>query len=237
MTSGSATTRPIPALLTLLALLPAAIATAAPEADALIARLARPAPASIRFTEVRFSSLLREPLIVSGELGYSGPASLDRRVETPYHETTTIRGDSVRVEREGEAPRSFALKRAPELQGLLTGFSALLAGEPAVLHRNFNVTTTGSEEAWSLVLEPSDPRARRRLQQIRVEGSGDTPRCFSIQSPPESKTATTKTGPASSNAAAGARGAASIMLLGDTAATEMPKDVTPEALSKLCRAE
>jgi hypothetical protein len=219
----------------MLALLPATLAAAAPDADALIKRLARPAPASIRFTEVRFSSLLREPLIVSGELGYSGPESLDRRVDTPYRETTTIRGDSVQVEREGEAQRSFALKRAPELQGLLTGFSALLAGDPTVIHRAFNVSTTGSDESWSLFLEPSDPRARRRLQQIRVDGGGDTPRCFSIQSPASTTTTTIAT--ATAMGPAPARSATSIMLLGDTAATKLSTNVTPDSLAKLCRAE
>jgi Outer membrane lipoprotein carrier protein LolA-like len=208
-------------------LLPAAIATAAaPDTDALIARLARPAPASVRFTEARFSSLLREPLVVSGELGYSGPASLDRRVETPYHETTTIRGDSVRVEREGEAPRSFALKRAPELQGLLTGFSALLTGDAAALHRSFDVAASGSDESWSLVLKPSDPRARRRLQQITIDGRSDMPRCFSILTPASTTTSNSN-----------APGTASIMLLGDAASAQLPQDLTPDALAGLCRAE
>jgi len=59
-----------------------------PEADALIGRLAKPAPATISFTEVRFSKLLRAPLIVSGDLGYAGPESLDRRVTAPYREST-----------------------------------------------------------------------------------------------------------------------------------------------------
>ncbi len=83
---------------------------AALDADALVAKLARPAPASIAFTEVRLSPLLREPLVVSGELEFSGPTSLDRHVRQPYREDTAIRGESVRVEREGEPPRSFALE-------------------------------------------------------------------------------------------------------------------------------
>ena len=71
------------------------------------------------FTEVRFSSLLREPLVVSGELGYSGAGSLERRVTAPVPRDDDDRGESVRIERDGEAPRSFALKRAPELQGFV----------------------------------------------------------------------------------------------------------------------
>ena len=127
-------------------MLPALSATAATlDADALIGRLAKPAPATVAFREVRFSPLVNEPLIVAGELGYDGPTSLDRRVTEPYRETVAIRGESVRVEREGEPTRSFGLNRAPELRGLLSGFTALLAGDPAVLERSFKVEASGTD--------------------------------------------------------------------------------------------
>ena len=134
---------------------------AAIDADALIARLARPAPASIAFTEVRVSPLLREPLVVSGELEFSGPASLDRHVRKPYREDTAIRGESVRVEREGEAPRSFALKRAP--------CSAATSAERSV--EALSTTTTAPvrpersipSRAWSTTPTPSVRRSKRAL--------------------------------------------------------------------------
>ena len=182
-------------------------------ADALIARLAKPAPATIEFTEVRFSKLLREPLIVSGELGYSGPTSLDRRVTTPYRESTSIRGESVKVEREGEKPRSFALKHAPELRGLLAGFSAMLAGDAAALRKTFTVNATGNDDAWTLELIPPDTKLGRRLKAIEVTGSHADPRCFSMTT---------------------ADGANSILLLGATAKEPVPEDVTVDALSKRC---
>jgi hypothetical protein len=138
------------------------------DADALIARLAKPAPASVEFTEVRFSRLL----------GYSGASSLDRRVTTPYREQTSIRGESVKVEREGEKPRSFALKHAPELRGLLTGFSAMLSGDAATLRQAFNVKATGSGDTWTLQLSPTDATAQRRLHKIEVSGSNSEPHCF-----------------------------------------------------------
>jgi hypothetical protein len=200
--------RLLPALL----LLPTTLA-AAVDADALIARLARPAPASIAFKEVRVSPLLREPLVIAGELEFSGPASLDRHVREPYREDTSIRGESVRVEREGEQPRSFALKRAPELRGLLTGFSALLSGDVTVLKRSFDVQAQGSEESWTLQLMPLDTRARRRLQKIEIRGHDSTPRCFSLLN---------------------ADGGVSVMILGD-AAGDVAKGVTLEALQELCQ--
>lgn len=201
--------------LLMLTLLSAATLCSASErdADALIARLAKPAPATIEFTEVRFSRLVREPLIVSGELGYSGPNSLDRRVTTPYRENTSIRGESVKVEREGEKPRSFALKHAPELRGLLTGFSALLAGDPAALRQTFTVKATGNDEAWTLELVPPDTKLGRRLREIEITGTQTEPRCFSMLT---------------------ADGANSILLLGAAAKDPIPKDVTVEALSKRC---
>src|SRR5688572_22112296 len=167
MISGSSIHRLRPMILALL-IAPASLWGASPtepDADALIARLAKPAPATVTFTEVRFSRLLREPLIVSGELGYSGPTSLDRRIATPYREHTAIRGESVKVEREGEKPRSFALKHAPELRGLLSGFSAMLSGDTTALRQNFAVTMTGDDNAWILELTPTDAKALRRLRE------------------------------------------------------------------------
>lgn len=198
-------------------MLPALSATAATlDADALIGRLAKPAPATVAFREVRFSPLVNEPLIVAGELGYDSPTSLDRRVTEPYRETVAIRGESVRVEREGEPTRSFGLNRAPELRGLLSGFTALLAGDPAVLERSFNVEASGTDQAWTLELTPIDARARRRLQQIVVNGRADVPQCFTMLT---------------------AKGGASVLLLGATANRELPKPTTLDALKHLCSAE
>ena len=130
-------------------MLPALCATAAAlDAEALIARLAKPAPATVAFREVRFSR--------------AAARAADRRRRARLHRVrpvsiaasrsliakhVAIRGESVRVEREGEPPRSFGLNRAPELRGLLSGFSALLAGDPAALERNFSVAANGSDDA------------------------------------------------------------------------------------------
>jgi hypothetical protein len=166
----------------LLAVTALAIATAhpldaAPDAAKLIAGLAREPPASIAFTEVRFSSLLREPLIVSGDLAYGGPGNLERQVTRPYRETTTIRGESARIEREGEEPRTFTLRHAPELQGFVSAFGSLLAGDAAALEKSFDVAASGDDSAWQLELKPTDSHARRRVRAIVVNGRDDEPRC------------------------------------------------------------
>lgn len=186
---------------------------AALDATALIRRLAKPAPASLDFTEIRFSPLLRQPLVVAGTLGYLGPAALDRHVTRPYREDTGIRGESVKVSREGEPVRSFALKRAPELQGLLQVFTALLTGDQAQAEKDFTIAATGDETAWRLILTPRDARARKHVKQVEIDGREGTPRCFTVVNSNEG---------------------ASVMLLGASAGAELPQPLTREWTIRFC---
>ena len=203
-------------LLMLILLAPAGLIAAAEslDAQALISRLARPAPATIDFTEIRFSALLKQPVIVSGTLGYAGPNTLDRHVTSPYREETEIRGDAVKVKREGEPERSFAIRRSPELQGLLNTFSALLAGDHSVLNQSFAISASGSDDHWELQLKPRDPRFSKRVNTVNIQGHADLPECFWIL-----------------NNDAGA----SVMLLGAASHTELPQPLTREWLERKCR--
>jgi hypothetical protein len=199
----------------LLASLLPATAIAAPDTAELIARLEREAPSSIVFVEVRFSPLLTEPLVVSGELDYESGATLRRRVEIPYRETTTISGESVRVERDGES-RTLPLRRAPELRGLLTGMVGLLGGNAAFLNAHFAITATGDDDAWQLELAPTDDRVRQRLRAITVSGAADEPQCFAIHD---------------------TQGGANVMLLGTAAARPLPNPIALAELLDSCSAE
>jgi hypothetical protein len=206
----------LPHAVALLALGLVTVAHAAPDSAARIARLARTPPATTAFTEVRFSALLAEPLVVSGMLDYEGGGDLNRRVDTPYRETTTISGETVRVERPGETPRTFALRRAPELRGLLTGMIGLLTGDGSFIGKHFTVTTAGDDAGWRLDLTPIDNRLRQRLSSIRVAGRGDEPRCFVILE---------------------SEGGASVMLLGAAAAETLPQPIVLAELLARCAAE
>jgi hypothetical protein len=184
-------------------------ASAAPDTAALIGRLLRRPPATIAFTEARFSTLLAEPLVVGGMLDYTGEGSLTRRVETPYRESTTIREETVRIERDGGEARTFALRRAPELRGFVTGMLGLLTGNSSLIDEHFAVTATGDDERWRLELVPVDDRLEQRLRNIIVAGRMDEPRCFTIVD---------------------TTGGTSVMLLGAAAALPLPR---PIALAEL----
>ena len=62
-----------------LALATTALHAAEPDLDVLLARLARPAPDTTSFVEVRFSSLLETPIVVAGRLEHRQDGSLVRR--------------------------------------------------------------------------------------------------------------------------------------------------------------
>jgi hypothetical protein len=206
----------VTAALTMLCIASQGVHGAPVDAAALIESLAREPPAVIEFAEARFSPLLTEPLIVSGRLSYLGSGNFDREVTAPYKETTAIRGESVRVEREGENARTFALRRAPELGGLLTSFVALLSGDAARVTREFSITANGGDAAWTLTLEPLDNRQRRRLKEIVVGGAGAEAKCFVLLAPD---------------------GGGSVMLLGADAAARLTPAASLDGLLGQCRAE
>jgi hypothetical protein len=153
------------------------------DVDTLLARLARPAPDSTSFVEIRYSSLLKKPIVVSGRLEHREDGTLVRRVETPYAELTELRGENVVVQREGSKPRRFALDRAPELRGMLASFGAILKGDRPMLDRYFVVTAQGDRARWEITLTPRDDKLKRRLSAIVVDGAADRAKCFTLEEP------------------------------------------------------
>jgi len=183
-------------------------------ARALVASLGRPAPARTPFAEARFMKMLDKPLVVSGELAWLGDDKLERTVDHPNREVSTIAGGEVTQQREGRSTRSFSLKRAPQLQLLLDSFVALLGGDASRLEQAFTVqySADGSDH-WTLTLMPRDVRLAQTVSRIDINGSGNEPRCMSM---------------------AEADGDIAIDLLGDYAA-KMPATPTRDALATLCK--
>ena len=185
----------------------------APEAHALISALARPAPARTPFAEARFMKVLDQPLVVSGELAWLGGDKLERRVDKPQQETATIADGEVTTQREGRKPRSFSLRRAPQLQVLLDSFVALLGGDAARLNQSFDVHHEAHGGGWTLTLTPRDARVAKTIASIQIDGRGNEPRCMRMQE---------------------ADGDVAVDLLGDLA-TRMPAAPARDALSALCK--
>lgn len=157
--------------------------------------------------------VLDRPLVVSGELAWLGGDKLQRTVAAPRAERFTIAAGEVTQEREGRSPRHFSLKHAPQLQGLLDSFVALLSGDPGRLAEAFRIERSGDDAArWTLMLTPRDDRVAKKVASIRIDGEANEPRCMVMQE---------------------ADGDVAIDLLGPLAA-KMPAAPTRDALLMLC---
>lgn len=188
--------------LTLLALLaPLPALTAEADLDALLKSLARPAPATVAFSEARYSRLLTRPLTVSGEMSAPEAGTLVRRIDSPYHETMTISATQVRIERGDEKVRVLPLQRAPELRGLLQAFGALLAGDRATMEKYFAIELKRADASWTLSLRPLEQRAAQKLGVLIMSGRGTEPRCL-VMRPPDGSADFTVFGAESSHALA-----------------------------------
>ena len=179
----------------------------------LIAALGQPAPARTAFAEARFLHVLDRPLLVSGELAWLGGDRLQRRVDQPKQETSTIADGEVTQQRVGKKDRTFSLKRAPQLQVLLDSFVALLSGDAARLQQAFEVQQSGDAAGvWKLTLLPRDAKVARTMASITIDGYGNQSRCMFMQE---------------------ANGDLAVDLLGPLAA-KMPAQPSREALQALC---
>ncbi|HET6545617.1 MAG TPA: LolA-related protein [Rhodanobacteraceae bacterium] len=191
-----------------------ASASASPDPATLVAGLERDAPARTAYTELRFSRMLDRPLILRGELEYLGPGKLGKRVDTPYHEQTTVADGEAIVQRGKRAPRHISLRQAPELDGFLRGFAALLGGDAQTLAQDFTLSASGDESAWQLRMVPRDRQLARRIEAIEVDGAGTSARCFRTSE---------------------ADGDVSVLLVEDLAGVTLPARPLPAAIATLCR--
>jgi hypothetical protein len=190
-----------------------AISFAALDADTLLKSLARPAPAVTPFVEVRYSKLLDQPIVVKGQLEYHEDGTLVRAVKSPFQERTEIKGESVTVARVGRSPRTFSLKRAPELRSMLGGFSAVLGGARADLEKDFNIGVTGESSAWQLQLTPKSQQAGKYVRDIVIEGAKSEPRCIIVTQPDNES---------------------SVMLVGAASQSKLPTPIAREWLTNFC---
>lgn len=158
--------------------------------------------------------VLDKPLVISGELAWLGGDRLERTVEHPNHEVSTIGNGEVSQQREGRSPRSFSLKRAPQLQLLLDSFVALLGGDASRLDQAFVVQhSDDGANHWTLTLTPRDAKLVQTVSRIDIHGSGNEPHCMLMQE---------------------ADGDIAIDLLGAYAA-RMPAAPTRDALATICK--
>ncbi len=125
-----------------------------------------------RFSERKFSALLKAPVESSGTLIFRAPDYLEKRTVEPQRETVRIEGSVVTYEggagRGGAQKRTFSLSDAPLLAALIESLRATLAGDLPTLRRHYDVSSSApvpqaQTEGWQLTLVPRE-RALASMQ-------------------------------------------------------------------------
>jgi len=118
------------------------------------------------------------------------------------------------VQRGDRAARTFSLGQAPELEGFLRGFAALLGGDAAALAHDFTLAASGNAAAWHLKLRPRDDRLAKRITALEVDGAGKSARCFHTFE---------------------ADGDVNVLLVESLADAKLPNRPTPPMIDAICR--
>jgi hypothetical protein len=158
------------ALLTAWAQVPAA--TPDHQLDAVLAQLAMRQHGHVEFIEQHFLAVLDHPIESSGDMRYDAPDRLEKRTLSPHRETLLLAGGILTVDK-GKTHRVVDLHAYPQVQPFVESIRATLAGDRAALERLFTLEFVGSLPKWSLTLLPKDPKVKRTVAQVRIDGAQD----------------------------------------------------------------
>lgn len=146
-----------------------AMAHAAFDINQLMAELARNPGGNANFVEKRYLALLDKPVIASGEMSYRAPDWLEKRTLKPRPETVVLNKNTLSLERDRRT-MTIQLNQRPEVAAFVDSIRSTLSGDRASLERNYKLALTGTVDAWTLTLVPSEPKILELLKRITVGG-------------------------------------------------------------------
>lgn len=124
----------------------------------------------------RYSGILSEPLTSRGVITFRPPDYLRKTTTSDSRSVTlTIDGDRVVID-STSGHRELTTDQVPALGVLLSGLSAVAAGDAQALQRHFRAEVGGSREHWRLKLKPLDGapegaygRAHSAEERMRID--------------------------------------------------------------------
>lgn len=132
-----------------------------------------------RFSERKFSALLKKPVESSGMLIFRAPGYLEKRTIEPQRETVRIEDNVVSYESASGSgagqKRTFSLSDAPLLAALIESLRATLAGDLPLLRRHYDVTLTAPAQtqaaSWQLTLVPRERALLDAVSRVVLRGT------------------------------------------------------------------
>jgi hypothetical protein len=140
--------------------------------DIVLAQLALRQHGHVEFIEQHFLAVLDRPTESSGEMRYDAPDRLEKRTLAPRPETMLLAGGILTVDK-GKTHRVVDLHAYPQVQPFIESIRATLAGDRAGLEKLFTLEFNGNLARWTLTLLPKDPKVKRTVAQVRIDGAKD----------------------------------------------------------------
>jgi hypothetical protein len=140
--------------------------------DALMSVLAKRQHGHVEFVEQQYLRVLDRPLESSGEMRYDAPDRLEKRTLAPRQETLVLIGGILTVDR-GKSHHVLDLQAYPQAQPFVESVRATLAGDRAALEKIFTLDFNGNLARWTLTLVPKDPKVKRSVAEVRIDGAQD----------------------------------------------------------------
>jgi len=123
------------------------------------------------FQEKHFSTLLTKPLMTSGILTFTPPATMEKHILTPFEEIYVVEEEQVHFENPLKGiSKTFFLDEHPLLQGISIGVRSALTGDFETLRHIFTLKVEGTKSQWALRLEPLDDSLAEVIDCISLTG-------------------------------------------------------------------
>jgi hypothetical protein len=141
--------------------------------DQLMQSLATTQTGHASFVEKKFIAILDKPVESSGELFYTAPDRLEKRILQPKAESMVLDKDKLIVEQRGKK-HVLSLQSYPEIAAFIDSIRGTLAGDRKALERSYKLDMAGTQQNWSLSLLPLADKMKKVVTSIDINGSGNT---------------------------------------------------------------
>jgi outer membrane lipoprotein-sorting protein len=138
--------------------------------DQLMQALKAQPAARAQFVETKHLAILDSTLEVRGTLEFRAPDYLRRQQTQPQQQSFEVQGQTVTLERPGQAPRQISLADYPPLAGFIDSLRAILAGDRAALERHYRLNLEGDAAAWDLKLTPRPGPLAQHVERLSLQG-------------------------------------------------------------------
>ena len=126
---------------------------------------------SASYTEQQTLAVLDVPLESRGTLTFHAPDVLEKQVANGGG-SYRVAGQQLLVEQGGEQ-RQIALDSYPALAAFVASFRATLAGDQQTLERYYRINLSGSQNDWTLTLQPTQRDMAAVIKTITIHGRGN----------------------------------------------------------------